>query len=127
MIDKSNLIYTKVKNALGANINGSSQTFTASPNQFPFMFFNQLDNPEVASDLDGNENAVSSTIEITVYTNDSTRLTTGRKVASLVNTQMKSLGFRRMSGPLQVVNVSDTNICRLISRYTRVIGSNDTL
>lgn len=127
MIDRANAVFTKVKNALGTNIKDASQTFTASPSSFPFMFFNQIDNPQSANDLDGNENAVSPTVEITIYTNDSAKLTTGKKVMVLVDTEMCSMGFRRMFGPQQVTNAADTSICRLIARYTRIIGSGDTL
>lgn len=127
MIDKANAVFTKVKNVLGTNIKGASQTFTAAPPDFPFMFFNQIDNPQTANDLNGNENAVSPTVEITIYTNDSAKLTTGKKVAVLVDTEMCSIGFRRTFGPQQVTNAADTNICRLIARYTRVIGNGDPL
>lgn len=127
MLDKANTVYTKVKNALGTNIKDASQTFNPSPSSFPFMFFNQIDNPEIALDLNGNENAISPSVEITIYTNDAAKLTTGKKVAALVDSEMRSMGFRRAFGPQQVINVADTNICRIITRYSRVFGNEDTL
>jgi hypothetical protein len=125
-VDYANKIYTLVKNAIGTTLlKDSSQTFTNTPTAFPFMFFDQKDNPTTADDLDNNENAVNATIEITIYTNDTSKLTTAKKIHAIADTQMRSMGFRRTFGPQQITNIADTSICRLIARYTRIIGSGD--
>jgi len=126
MIDKANMCFTRVKNAIGTTLlKGSSQTFLDVPPSFPHMYFNQADNPETASDLDGNENAVKPMVEITIYTTGETKLTTVKSIMKLADAEMKSMGFIRTFGPREVTNISNTNICRLLSRYSRVIGSKD--
>jgi hypothetical protein len=127
MIDKANTTYTKVKTAVNSLIKGSSQTYTDTLSDFPYMYFNQVDNPETSSDLDGNENAVKPMTEITVYTKGETKLTDAKKVMGLVDTQMHSLGYQRIFGPQQIPNLADTTMCRLLSRYSRVIGNGDIL
>jgi hypothetical protein len=125
MIDVANKCYTRVKTAVNALIKGASQTYIDTPPDFPYMYFNQVDNPETASDLDGNENAVKPMTEITIYTMGDTKLTDAKKIMALADTQMKSMGYIRTFGPREVTNITNTNICRLLSRYSRVIGSGD--
>lgn len=91
------------------------------------MFFNQIDNSSTADDLDNNENAVNTTVEITIYTKGETKLTTAKNIMKLADAKMRELGFRRMYGPVQITNVSDTSICRYLARFTRIIGSGDTI
>ena len=125
-MDYANKVYTLVKNAIGTTfLKDSSQTYQSTPPAFPSMFFNQIDNSSTADDLDNTENAVNTTIEITTYTNDTAKLTTAKKIHALADTQMRSMGFRRTFGPQQITNITDTSICRVIARYTRIIGSGD--
>ena len=126
-MDYANKVYTLVKNAIGTTLlKDASQTYQSAPPAFPSMFFNQIDNSSTADDLDNTENAVNTTIEITTYTNDTAKLTTAKKIHALADTQMRSMGFRRTFGPQQITNITDTSICRVIARYTRIIGSGDT-
>lgn len=126
MIDASNKCFTRVKNAIGTTLlKGSSQTFQDVPPLFPHMYYNQADNPETASDLDGNENAVKPMVEITIYTMGETRLTAAKNIMKLADAEMKSMGYIRTFGPKEVTNLTNTNICRLLCRYSRVIGSGD--
>lgn len=127
MIDYSNRIYTKIKTALGTLINGASQTFQDTPPAFPHYYFNQMDNPTTADDLENNENAVNTTIEITIYTTGATKLTDAKKIMNIVCEQMRLLGFRRPFGPQQITNIADTTICRYVARFNRVIGSEDII
>ena len=88
------------------------------------MGFRQLDNSSAADDLENNENAVNSGIEITVYSNRN--LTEAKNIAALAADAMRNLGYRR-TGPFTPGNVADTNIYRVIYRYSRVIGVGDEL
>lgn len=126
MIDKSNYIYTQVKNAISPLCKETGQTFTEAPSAFPYMFFNQIDNSSTADDLENNENAVNTTVELTVYTTGNKKLTDAKNIMNLADTRMRELGFRRIYGPQQITNISDTNICRYLARYKRIIGSSDT-
>lgn len=127
MIDKSNYLFTQVKNAISSLCKSASQTFIQVPSEFPHMYFNQIDDSSIADDLDNNENAVNTTVEITIYTNGETKLTTAKNIMNKADARMRKLGFRRIYGPREVTNISDTNICRYIARFSRIIGSNDTI
>lgn len=120
------MFFTRVKNAIGPTLlKGSSQTYVDAPPDFPHMHFNQMDNPETASDLDGNENAVRPMVEITLFTTGNAKLTTAKNIMKLADAEMKSMGFIRTFGPREITNINNTDICRLLSRYSRVVGSGD--
>lgn len=127
MIDKSSIIFTKVKFAVASICSSASTTYQDTPPNFPHLFLNQMDNPSTAEDMDNNENAVIPMIEITTYTKGNTAFNDGKKIHNLSDPCMRAMGFYRIYGPQQVTNISDTTICRVIARYTRIIGSNDTL
>jgi len=128
VIDKSNYLFTQVKNALGTNIKGASQTYEASvPVDLPYMFFNQIGNEQTADDLSNNENAVNTTIEITFFASGASKLTTCKNLMAIADEKMRSMGFRRVYGPTQITNIADTSICRYMARFSRVIGADDTL
>ena len=91
------------------------------------MFFNQIGNEGTADDLDNTENAVNTTVEITFYATGATRLTTCKNLMSTADTKMRSMGFRRITGPYQITNAADTTICRYVARFSRIIGTDDTL
>lgn len=127
MIDKSNYLFTQVKNAISSLCKSASQTFIDAPSNLPHMFFNQIDNSSTADDLDNIENAVNTTVEITIYTTGNAKLTNAKNIMNLADTRMRELGFRRIYGPQQITNISDTSICRYLARYKRIIGSGDTI
>lgn len=127
MIDKESQIYTNVKSAISSLCTSSSTTFTDSPPTFPHLFLSQRDNPSTEEDLDNNENAVEPLFEITIFSKGTGAYTAGKNIMKLADTEMRSMGFRRTFGPQQVTNASDTTITRIIARYTRIIGSGDSL
>ncbi len=128
MIDRSNYLFTQIKNLYTeTQLPEASQTYQDTPPKFPAMFFNQLGNESTADDLSNNENAVNTTVEITFCATGATRLSTCKNLMSTADTKMRSMGFRRVFGPQQITNVADTAICRLVARFNRVIGANDTL
>lgn len=120
-------MFTQVVNALGIKIKGYDQVYNSSPSTFPYFYFNLIDNAETASDLSGNENAANMTAELTFYATGATALNICKNLMFVADTAMRSMGFRRMFGPQQIPNASDTNICRYLARYSRVICSGDTL
>lgn len=129
MIDKSNYLFTQIKNLFTTSqLKGSSQTYESSvPVDLPYMFFNVLDNSQTADDLDNNENAVNMTVEITFFASGATKLTTCKNLMAIASDKMRSMGFRRIFGPQQITNVSDTTICRYVARFSRIIGADDVL
>ena len=127
MIDKSNFIFTQVKNFLGTSVKDASQTFQDTPPQLPAIFMKTIGNEQTSDDFENNENAVNNTIEFTAYATGTSKLTTCKNIMSKVDTIMRQFGYIRIYGPRQITNISDTTICRMISRYNRVIGSGDIL
>lgn len=125
MIDKSNEIFTHVQYAVKSLCTSASQTFQERPSKFPHVFVDVKDTPVTDTDLENNECAVTSMVEITVYTRDG--LTSAKKIANLADTEMRSMRFTRSFGPQQVTNVADTSITRVIARYRRVIANEDEL
>lgn len=129
MIDKGNAIYTKVKNAVSSLCTNTGQSIDDVPSSFPYLDFNQVDNPvyERASDLEEIENAVSPLVEIDIYTIGTSKLTNGKKIAKLADEEMMKLGFIRKFGPQKIDNLQDKSICRLKARYQRVFCDGDSL
>lgn len=127
MLDFESKVYTNVKNAVSSLCTSCSTTFMDSPSTFPHLYISMRDNPSTAEDLDNNENAVKSMFEITSYTKGTGAYTNGKKIMKLADAEMRRMGFQRDFGPQQVTNASDTTITRIIARYTRVIGSDDSL
>lgn len=129
MIDKSNAIYTKVKNAVSSLCTNTGQSIDDVPSSFPYLDFNQVDNPvyERAADFEEIENAISPMVEIDIYTTGTSKLTNGKKIAKLADEEMLKLGFVRKFGPQKIDNLQDKNICRLKTRYQRVFCEGDSI
>lgn len=124
MFDPFNRVFTIVKRKISPQCRNAGTTTDGGPPAFPYTGFRQIDNSSAADDLENNENAVNSAIEITVYSNRN--LTEAKNIAALAADAMRSLGYRR-TGPFTPGNVADTNIYRVIYRYSRVIGVGDVL
>lgn len=127
MIDRSNQIFTKIKTAISSLCTEASQSNPSTIAKVPFTHVNQIDNSSSADDLDNQENAVNTTVEITVYTQGTSKLTDAKKIMNLADTEMRSMGFRRLYGPRQIDNLNDTSICRYLARFNRIIANGDTL
>lgn len=124
MHDPFNKVFTMVKKSISAKCPNAGTSTDGSPPAFPYAGFRQLDNATTADDLENNENAVSSTIEITAYSNKN--LTEAKTIAALAADTMRELGYRR-TGPFEPSNAADTNVYRVIYRYSRVIGAGEKL
>ena len=124
MFDPFNRVFTIVKRKIYPEFNNAGTTTDGSPPAFPYAGFRQLDNATTADDLENNENAVNSVIEITTYSNKN--LTEAKQIAALASDAMRELGYRR-TGPFTPQNAADTNIYRVIYRFNRVIGAGEEL
>lgn len=129
MIDRANEIYTRVKKAIEPLCKNSGQSTEEVPAVFPYLDFDQQDNPvhQRSVDLQNVENAVVPMIQITAYTKGLGKLSNAKKIISLADKEMQSMGFRRTFGPQKIQNTSDSSICRVVARYTRVIAAGDVL
>lgn len=124
MLDVFNKVFTIVKKSISSKCSNAGTSTDGSPPAFPYAGFKQLENSSAADDLENNENAVNSTIEITAYSNKN--LTEAKQIAALAADTMRELGYRR-TGPFTPANAADTNIYRVIYRYSRVIGAGEEL
>lgn len=119
MLDPLSKVITIIKYKIKKKCPNGGESTSATPPSFPFAGFKQLDNATTAEDMENNENAVNSVIEITVFSNKN--ITEARNIMSFVCDEMRQLGYQR-KGPFEPKNVSDTNIYRVIYRFNRIIG-----
>ena len=125
MIDNWNRVLTNIKTAESGTCPNITSTNSDSPPGFPAILVDQIDNPDVAEDLENSENAVESTIEIQAYSNKS--LTESRKIINIACDAMRQMGYRRRMGPKQVTNAGDGKIFRMVARFSRVIGAGEEI
>lgn len=118
IFDVFNKVFTIVKKAISSKCPNAGTSTDGSPPAFPYTGFRQLENSTAAEDLENNENAVNSAIEITAYSNKN--LTEAKNIASLAADAMRELGYRR-TGPFTPTNAADTNVYRVIYRYNRIL------
>lgn len=118
ILDPFNKVFSQVRAAIKARCPNAGTSTDGSPPAFPYAGFRQLDNSTTADDLENNENAVNSVIEITAYSNKN--ITEAKQIAALAADSMRELGYRR-TGPFTLQNAADTNIYRVIYRYNRVV------
>lgn len=125
MIDNWNRVLTNIKFAESGICPNITSTNSDGQPELPALLVDQIDNPDVAEDLENSENAVESTIEIQAYSNKS--LTESRKIINIACDAMRQMGYRRRMGPKQVANAGNSKIFRMVARFARVIGSGEEI
>ena len=125
MTDVWNRVLSNIKSEETGTCNNVTSANSDSPPLFPCIMVDQIDNPDVAEDLENSENAVESTIEIQAYSNKS--LTESRKIINIACDAMRQMGYRRRMGPKQVTNAGNSKIFRMVARFTRVVGSGEEI
>lgn len=124
MIDVSNRVRTNVK-AYISDICKNVQNDNRTPTSLPAVSVKQIDNPDVAVDLENFENAVRSVIEIQAFSNKN--LTEATKIIHKACDAMRIMGYERNYGPTEIKNASDTNIYRMVARFKRIVSSVDEI
>lgn len=119
MIDVWNRVLTRLKQGSADICTEYTSTEQDTPSRFPAVCVKQLNNSDTAVDLENNENAVLSEIEIQSYSNKSQ--TEARKIMSLQCDIMRGLGYDRTSGPLPVANAASPGIHRMTARFRRTV------
>lgn len=131
----NSIIYTKfkvyTKNILNArysttydNVNFTRQLRSQTTATFPTILFQKLAGSEIGSDLSGqNINGIISNIQIDVTTN--TSQTDVERIADACMEAMKKMRYKAVSD--LIVDSSESDVYRIIARYSRVIGCNDTI
>ncbi len=125
MIDYWNKVMTRLGSSLTGICSNISSTYNSAPSTFPAVLVDEIGNTDEAVDLENSENAVTSLIDISAYSNKS--LTEARKVMNVVCDAMREMGFRRVFGPQQLLNTKDPNLWRITTRFERIIAEEDEL
>lgn len=125
MIDNWNRVLTNIKTAESGICPNITATNSDSPPGFPCILIDQTDNSDAAEDLENTENAVESVIELQAYSNKN--LTEARKIINVACDAMRQMGYRRRMGPKQITNAANTNIFRMVARFSRMIGSGEEI
>ncbi len=121
-----NLVYTKVKNQMIANLN-CNLNFTSggvndTPSKFPTVYIAELPGVEIGRDIDNQDiNAIEENIRIFVYSNKGQ--TECKKIMMEAVLQMKALRFNITAMPLFSQN---GNIVNGVATFNRVVGRGDT-
>ncbi len=124
MIDVSNRVRSNVKIYI-TDLCECVQNENKTPTTFPAVSVKQIDNPDIAVDLENAENAVRSVIEIQAFSNKN--LTEATKIIHKACDAMRIMGYERNYGPTEVKNASDTNIYRMVARFRRIVSSVDEI
>lgn len=125
MIDYWNKVMTRLRSSLNGICSNVSSSYNSAPSTFPAVLVDEIGNTDAAVDLENSENAVTSLIDISAYSNKS--LTEARRVMNIVCDAMREMGFRRVFGPQQLLNTKDPNLWRITTRFERIIAEEDEL
>lgn len=125
MIDVSNRVLNNIKTYVSDICSNVQSSTSKTPPKFPALGVIQIDNSDVAVDLENTENAVESVIEIQSYSNKS--LNEAKTLINKACDGMRIMGYARRTGPMEVRNASDTNINRMVARFARIVSSVDEI
>lgn len=121
MIDVSNRVLTNIKIHVSDICETVQSDSTKTPATFPALSVEQIDNPDTALDLENGENAVKSTIELQAFSNKN--ITEAKTLINKACDGMRIMGYERSYGPRKITNVADTNIYRMVARFSRTVSS----
>lgn len=125
MIDASNRVLTNIKTYVKDICKNVSNYSSKTPPEFPAISVVQMDNRDMCDDLENNENAVESVIEIQCYSNKN--ITESKNIINKCCDAMRMMGYVRAYGPEHIENASDTNIYRMVARFKRLVASVDDI
>lgn len=103
----------------------TSMSVTEQVSTFPFYFVKLLGNPTLRTDLEGNETYSSPSVQCESFANGIGALNKAFSIDALSHREMINMGFRRTYGPVEEEN-SQRSIKRVISRYERLLGNEQT-
>lgn len=125
MIDVSNRVLTNVQEYMSGICKNVKNNSSLTPAEFPAMSVEQIDNADVAVDLENAENAVRSVIEIQAFSNKS--IIEARKIINMACDSMRIMGYERNYGPQKITNANDVNVFRMVARFSRIVSSVDEI
>lgn len=125
MIDVSNRVLTNIKTYVSDICKSVQSDSKKTPAAFPALSVEQIDNPDAAVDLENGENAVASTIELQAFSNKN--ITEAKTLINKACDGMRIMGYIRAYGPQKVTNAADTNIYRMLARFSITVSSVDQI
>lgn len=125
MINVSIEQYARVKTAIKAKCKNSGRVEPRTLPKLPYVVFEQLNNPIAKDRIDSDcvENAVTPTVQISVYTQGDTSLTDNEEIMALADAQMISDGWLRTFGPQELKNILDDSVLRYVAKYEAKVDS----
>lgn len=120
MIDAWNRVMTNIAFATTGICSNITSSESDIPAAFPTILVTQVNDRDMAVDLENSENGVMSEIRIQTFSDKG--LTEARNVLAVACDAMREMGYRRMWGPREVMNVSDRNVRRCEARFRRFVG-----
>ena len=85
----------------------------------PYARMTVMGNPTADSNLDGDECATTLNVQCETFTSGQKAMSKAYDIDAVSHATMIGLGFQRTFGP-ELVENEETNIKRIISRYSRV-------
>ena len=130
MIDIENQVFDRISLAVRreyptANMSSEEQI---APSEFPCVTVVEADNYTVAETTDSSleENHANVMYEINVYTNNAGfKKAENKAIFSIVDNELRKMGFRRMSKPFTASN--DPTVARSMGRYVGIVGKDETI
>ena len=124
MIDIENDVFTAVAEAIRERFQNVfiSSEYVETPARFPAVTIMEADNRVLYSMRTLNiENAISSMIEINIYSNRSSgKKAEAKEIAAVADEVMSSIGYTRTFRE-QIPNLNDATIYRIVCRYEAVV------
>lgn len=120
-------LFTRIKYELGKeypNLNCTTASTSDTPVKFPTLYFHELQPVEVGADLEGKTvNAVSETIEMQVFSNQSEREC--KQIITSAIGIMKSMSFQIAMFPEP--QTRNDRVSFAIARCRRIIAQGDVI
>ena len=119
--------YSKWGEAVSAEVGDNYSMENSSViNSLPYASLYFLGLPGNSYDLEGDEGTVIPTLQVDIYTNGQRALTKAYEIDEISHSTLIGMGYRRIYG-CELIQSTDPSIKRLISRYARVWGYDDSM
>lgn len=126
MIDKEEEIFTRLKYSMSNVCQNIGSTLPSDHSKFPYIYIKQLSNNGIVYSFTNEECATEPVVEIQVYQNGTNAYAIVKKIISLIDEQMLSMGFQRFYGFSDLDTLDVLLKCK-VARYRRVLANEDVL
>lgn len=127
MIDVSDLVFTRCKDAIeteyGEDNVAIESSISGAPAKFPAVRVRQLGAPSTGSSFTSRQCACVSTVEVQTYSTESAE--ESKDLIMLCADTLDEMGYALVSGIEDITQQIDLNI--YVARFRRTIGAGDSL